>query len=160
MAEEKKDLPKMEGTIQAEILSPKALKETTVNEKNVLPSAEDLKSEKTHESLLKGVETFTPDNLKKVKTAEPASPLDVAKTEYARQASAKELENFDKSGLKHTETQEKNPLPDKDAIAAEAEHEKFKSGIENFEAGKLKKVETVEKNPLPTKEVIEQEKSA
>ena len=44
-----------------------------VAEKNVLPSAEDLKAEKTHENLQKGIEGFTPDKLKAVKTKEPAS---------------------------------------------------------------------------------------
>ncbi|KAA2238152.1 hypothetical protein F0L68_41550, partial [Solihabitans fulvus] len=67
---------------------------------------------------------------------------------------------FDSSQLKHTETQEKNPLPDKDAIEAEKEKNKFLNGIENFDPTKLKHTETCEKNPLPTKDVIEQEKSA
>ena len=44
-----------------------------VAEKIVLPSAEDLKAEKTHENLQKGIEGFTPDKLKQVKTKEPAS---------------------------------------------------------------------------------------
>ena len=38
-----------------------------------MPSAEDLKAEKTHENLQKGIEGFTPDKLKQVKTKEPAS---------------------------------------------------------------------------------------
>ena len=38
-----------------------------------MPSAEDLKAEKTHENLQKGIEGFTPDKLKAVKTKEPAS---------------------------------------------------------------------------------------
>ena len=44
-----------------------------VAEKIVLPSAEDLKQEKTHENLQKGIEGFTPDKLKSVKTKEPAT---------------------------------------------------------------------------------------
>jgi len=44
-----------------------------VNEKTVLPSAEDLKLEKVHEGLIKGVEAFSPENLKPTKTREPAS---------------------------------------------------------------------------------------
>ena len=44
-----------------------------VHEKVVLPTAEDLKQEKVHESLLQGVETFSPDHLKPTKTREPAS---------------------------------------------------------------------------------------
>ena len=46
------------------------------------------------------------------------------------------------------------------AIAAEKEHEQFKSGIEGFDKGKLRESLTVEKNTLPTKETIDQEKAA
>ena len=71
-----------------------------VAEKNVLPSAEDLKQEKLHEGVFKGVEGFTPDKLKPTTTREAASPLDVAKTELARDKTADELKDFDKNKLK------------------------------------------------------------
>ena len=45
-----------------------------------MPSAEDLKNEKVHENLQKGIEGFTPDKLKAVKTKEPASGADRKKT--------------------------------------------------------------------------------
>ena len=86
-----------------------------VAEKNVLPSAEDLKQEKLHEGVFKGVEGFTPDKLKPTTTREAASPLDVAKTELARDKTADELKDFDKNKLKQVECQEKNPLPDADS---------------------------------------------
>ena len=86
-----------------------------MSEKNILPSAEDLKAEKVHEGVLKGVEGFTPDKLKQTKTREAASPLDVAKSELAHQKTAEQLKDFDKNKLKHAETQEKNPLPDNDS---------------------------------------------
>lgn len=105
------------------------------------------------------------------------------KSEIAYQKSCEAMTNFPKDNLKHVETVEKNPLPDKDgeiespwivpfplsanldcplclAIAQEAEHIQFKQGIEKFDKEKLSNVETVEKNTLPTKEVIDQEKSA
>ena len=44
-----------------------------VEEKVVLPSADDLKAEKTHETLLKGIEGSTPDKLHQVKTRESAT---------------------------------------------------------------------------------------
>ena len=47
-----------------------------VQEKNVLPSANDLKQEKTHEELQQGIAQFEPDKLKSVKTKEPASGAD------------------------------------------------------------------------------------
>jgi len=69
------------------------------------------------------------------------------------------VESFDKNNLKKSETQEKNSLPDTDAIAQEIEHMKFKNGIEGFDKKNLSHAETVEKNSLPTKETIAQEKS-
>ena len=50
-----------------------------VEEKIVLPSADDLKAEKTHENLQKGIEGFTPDKLKAVKTKEPATGAECKK---------------------------------------------------------------------------------
>jgi len=90
----------------------------------------------------------------------PASGTEVMKTEMARQGALDGVAKFDPNALKNVETQEKNPLPDKDAISMEKEHQKFKEGIEGFQKDQLKDVETVEKNTLPTKEIIEQEKTA
>ena len=44
----------------------------------------------------------------------------------ARGSSLAAVESFDKNNLKKSETQEKNCLPDTDAIAQEMEHMKFK----------------------------------
>merc|ERR1711994_281199 len=136
------------------------LKHVEVAEKIVLPSAEDLKNEKTHENLQKVIKGFTPDKLKCVKTKEPATGADLMKTEIATGATIKAVEGFDQAALKKAETNEKNPLPDQEAIQAEKEHEQFKSGIEGFDKGKLRESMTVEKNTLPTKETIDQEKAA
>jgi len=155
-----KDLPKLDTQISQEIAKDHNLKKVEVTEKIVLPTAEDVKAEKTHQGLIEGVESFTPDKLKPAKTREPASGVDVMKTEMAHSASKEAVEKFDKNNMKHVETQEKNPLPDGEAIRLEAEHNKFKAGIESFDQDKLSKAETVEKNTLPTKEVIEEEKKA
>ncbi len=71
-----KDLPKIDNTLKGELEKDHQLKHTEVTEKNVLPSAEDVAQEKTHQGLIKGVENFSPDKLKHVKTVEPASPAD------------------------------------------------------------------------------------
>merc|ERR1719361_3373434 len=153
--------PKAPSELQQEIQSPaKDLKHVEVQEKNVLPSANDLKQEKTHEELQQGIAQFEPDKLKSVKTKEPASGADLMKTEMATRATIKAVEGFDAAALKKAETVEKNSLPDQEAIKAEKEHEQFKSGIEGFDKDKLKDVQTMEKNTLPTKETIEQEKTA
>ena len=39
----------------------------------MLPTAEDVAQEKTHQGLIKGVEEFSPEKLKNVKTREPAT---------------------------------------------------------------------------------------
>jgi len=155
-----KDLPKLDTQISQEIAKDHNLKKVEVTEKIVLPTAEDMKAEKTHQGMIEGVESFTPDKLKPAKTREPASGVEVMKTEMAHSASKEAVEKFDKNNMKHVETQEKNPLPDGEAIRLETEHNNFKAGIEGFDKDKLSKAETVEKNTLPTKEVIEEEKKA
>merc|ERR1712110_344352 len=154
------NLPKVEANLKEEIEKPSELKHVEVAEKIVLPSAEDLKNEKVHENLQKGIEGFTPDKLKAVKTKEPASGADLMKTEIATGATIKAVEGFDAAALKKAKTVEKNSLPDQEAIKAEKEHEQFKTNIEGFDKDKLKDVQTIEKNTLPTKETIEQEKTA
>ena len=71
-----KDLPKMDETIQQEVAKEHNLKHVETTEKVVLPTADDVKQEKTHQGLIQGVEGFTPEKLKKVNTREPASGAD------------------------------------------------------------------------------------
>jgi hypothetical protein len=71
-----KDLPTIGDSLKGELLSPRTLKETTVSEKNVLPTAEDVKAEKTHKGLIDGVEGFSAEKLNHVKTREPATGAD------------------------------------------------------------------------------------
>ena len=47
-----KDLPKMGDTLKGELLSPRNLKDVETAEKNVLPTADDVKAEKTHQARL------------------------------------------------------------------------------------------------------------
>jgi hypothetical protein len=49
-----KDLPKIAESLKGELMQEHALKHTDPNEKIVLPSAEDLKMEKTHQNILSG----------------------------------------------------------------------------------------------------------
>jgi len=124
------DLPKIDNSLKEGILGQHKLKETQTSEKVSLPTAEDVKAEKTHQGLMEGVEGFTPEKLHHVKTREPASGAEgenllhfervsspfsaVLKTEMAHQSSVKEVSSFEKDKLKKVETNEKNPLPDKD----------------------------------------------
>merc|ERR1711902_117688 len=98
-----KDLPKLNTQIYKEIAKDHNLKKVEVTEKIVLPTAEDMKAEKTHQGLIEGAESFTPDKLKPAKTREPASGVDVMKTEMAHSASKEAVEKFDKNNMKHVE---------------------------------------------------------
>lgn len=59
------------------------------------------------------------------------------------------IEGFDSKKLRPTETNEKNPLPDQNAVAAEKSHIEFISGVEQFDKSTMKHAQTAEKNPLP-----------
>ena len=67
-----KDLPKIADSLKGELMQEHALKHTEANEKIVLPSAEDLKMEKTHQNILSGKGKY---NLRYV----PRGPLDKMK---------------------------------------------------------------------------------
>jgi hypothetical protein len=70
------DLPKIANTLKGELEQDHKLKPTEVTEKQVLPTADDVKAEKTHQGLIQGVEKFSADQLKQTKTREPASAAD------------------------------------------------------------------------------------
>uniref|UniRef100_A0A2S2Q064 Thymosin beta n=1 Tax=Sipha flava TaxID=143950 RepID=A0A2S2Q064_9HEMI len=109
------------------------------------------------------LEGFNPDNMKKADTNEKiilptAEDVAAEKTQNAiTEALIEGVGGFDTGKLKHTETLEKNPLPDKTVIEAEKEQQQLIAGIENFDTKKLKPTVTEEKNPLPTEEVIAEE---
>ena len=54
MSETKKEMPRIQDALKGELLKEHSLKKTEANEKNVLPSAEDVKQEKTHQNMLSG----------------------------------------------------------------------------------------------------------
>ena len=57
MSGDKVELPRIGETLKGELLKEHSLKPTEANEKNILPTAEDVKQEKTHQSILSGVLT-------------------------------------------------------------------------------------------------------
>merc|ERR1712109_281319 len=87
-----KDLPTIDNGIKEELVKDHQLKKTSVTEKQVLPSADDIKAEKTHQGIMQGVETFSPNNLKETKTREPQSGADLMKTEMAIRSSLQGVE--------------------------------------------------------------------
>ena len=53
---DKAELPRIASGLKGELEAGASLKPTESNEKNILPSAEDLKQEKTHKNILSGKE--------------------------------------------------------------------------------------------------------
>merc|ERR1712071_449551 len=93
-----------------------SLKPTSTCEKVVLPGEDDIKTEKTIQGVLQGVEGFESEKLKNVKTREPASPSSVIQAEMARDSSLSAVSDFARAKLKKAETAEKNSLPSTEAI--------------------------------------------
>ena len=62
MASPVKDLPKIADELKGELMKERSLKPTEAQEKNVLPSAEDLQQEKTHQIFLTGMIMNTNDS--------------------------------------------------------------------------------------------------
>ncbi|XP_017786096.1 PREDICTED: uncharacterized protein LOC108569163 isoform X2 [Nicrophorus vespilloides] len=160
-----KDLPKVAGDLKSELEGfnkSNNLKNADTQEKIILPSAEDVASEKNEKALITGIENFEKSKLKHTETQEknPLPDKDVVQQEKTHQNLINGVEQFDKTTMRHALTTEKNVLPDPEVIEQEKGQKNFISGIENFDRTKMKHTETQEKNPLPTKEAIDQEKSA
>ena len=73
--------------------------------------------EKSHQKLMDELSAFEESNLSHVKTLEPMTPTDVAKTELLRSNTLEGVASFDKTTLKTTLTEEKVVLPDTKAIS-------------------------------------------
>merc|ERR1712173_116244 len=117
--------------------------------------------EKAHQKLLSEISMIEDVKLAPVKTVEPMSVTDLAKTELSRNATLERVNSFDKTSLKNTLTEEKVVLPDANAISMEKqqlEREKVLEDIENFEASDLKPTEVNERISLPTEEQIHNER--
>ena len=59
MSSPAKDLPKIADQLKGEILAERSLKPTEAQEKNVLPSADDVKQEKNHQNIMTGTDRQT-----------------------------------------------------------------------------------------------------
>jgi len=131
------------------------LKETEMEERNILPDQITITQEKEKIEHIGGIENFVVDNLSSVITKEPISGVDLLKQELTHKAVQSELENFNPTELKKTEVEEKTWLPDSDVIREEREKVDHLSGIESFNAEALTKVKTQE--PLSGVELLKHE---
>merc|ERR1711892_689201 len=130
------------------------LKETKVEDVNVYKQTV-IEQEKPRVEIIGGIENFDVDNLQAVKTNEPLSGVELLKQELTQKAVNLDLEQFNTTELKKTETEEKNVLPDSEVIREEREKVDHLSGIESFKSEDLTKVKTQE--PLSGVELLKHE---
>ncbi|CAC5408918.1 unnamed protein product [Mytilus coruscus] len=140
--------------------STESLHHVKTDEKNPLPSKEDLQQVKDHESFIHNLEEFDPKNLHHTSTKERKILPDtnMLAEERLRYDHLSSISSFTKIELNPIQLHEKIILPGPQMIAQEKTEQELMSGIEGFDAGKLKHTETQEKNPLPDPSAIEQEK--
>lgn len=156
-----KDLPKemlIGDRLKGELLGGEAkLKPTDSVEKNVLPSAEDLKTEKTHQGILTGIAGFQSESLKPTETKEKVvlPSHEEIKTEKTVQGVLQGVEGFVKDSLTPSKTRE--PASPAAVMKEEIARDSSLKTVSEFDRGSLKKAETLEKNPLPSSEAIAQE---
>merc|ERR1712064_214318 len=129
----------------------------TQSEKNVLPSAEDVKSEKNHQNILTGIEAFKSDNLKHTETQEKIilPGAEEIQTEKNIQGLLQGVTGFENEKLKNVKTRE--PASPSSILQTELARDSSLTAVSDFDKNKLKKAETAEKNPLPSNEAIAQE---
>ena len=130
-----------------------SLKSSVTEEKNLLPDAEVLKSEKDHYNFLKELEggkVLSPTVAK-----EPMSGAEMLKQELTHKEMMEGLSGFDKEQLKSTPVEEKSWLPDVDTIQSEKSHLDHLKNISSFDQSALSPVKTSE--PLTGIELALQE---
>ncbi|KAK7496474.1 hypothetical protein BaRGS_00012396 [Batillaria attramentaria] len=96
--------------------SKETLKHAETEEKNVLPTEEDIGKEKTEAAICKGIEEFKKGDLKhtQVKEKNPLPPAEAIEAEKKEEEFKQSIEGFNRRSLKHAQTTEKNPLPTKE----------------------------------------------
>ncbi|GAV05863.1 hypothetical protein RvY_15927 [Ramazzottius varieornatus] len=170
-------LPKrsiMSGHVNKEVLKGEinkvTLRPTEPVVKGVLPTKEDLQSERAHHSLIQGIEKFDKNKLEHAETKEPRLPnaIDIEVERHANMPSPN-LNDVPKVGpdfknelnqikLHHTETQVKVRLPSESDLIEEKKHHDLISGIEGFNKKQLNHQEVQEASALPSAEDLKTER--
>jgi len=114
-----------------------SLKSSKTEEKNILPDAETLKSEKEHYNFLKELESG--HDLSPTVPKEPMSGVDLMKQELTHSQVLENVTGFDRDLLKGVELEEKSWLPDNDTIQSEKSHMEHLSSIASFDQAALSK---------------------
>merc|ERR1711976_732559 len=154
-----KDIPQnlLGSNLKEQLLGEHNLKHTEAAEKNVLPSAEDVKSEKNHLNILTGIEAFKCDNLKHTETQEKIilPGAEEIQTEKNIQGLLQGVAGFENDKLRTVKTRE--PASPSSILQTELARDSSLTAVSDFDKATLKKAETAEKNPLPSTEAIAQE---
>merc|ERR1712025_131688 len=153
-----KDIPQeklIKNSLKDELLGEHNLKHTEAAEKIVLPTAEDVKTEKNHQNILNGIEAFKCDNLKPTETKEKLvlPGADEIQTEKTMQGLLQGVEQ----GVELRTVKTREPASPSSILQVELARDSSLTKVNEFDRATLKKAETAEKNPLPSSEAIAQE---
>ena len=146
-----KDIPKemlIANTLKEQLLADHKLKPTESGEKNILPSAEDVRTEKNHQNILTGIEAFNSEALKQTETQEKLvlPGADDIKAEKTMQGLLKGVTDFENDNLRSVKTRE--PASPSAILVTELARDSSLSAVSDFDKNKLKKAETAEKLSL------------
>jgi len=153
----RKELETKSLAAEVESFNRSELKETTVEEKLVLPDQTDIRLEREKVELIGGIENFDVDNLTRVTVREPVSGAELVRRELGQAAVHRQIGGFDQAELRSTEVVEKVVLPGQADIQEEREKVEHLASIESFNTEELTKVRTVE--PLSGAELLQRELS-
>jgi len=130
------------------------MKQTEVEERNLLPDSVTLAEEKTRETLLTGVETFSHESLSHVKTPEPVTGAELLKQEMNIKSIVDSVTTFDSTSLRSATTEEKVLLPDAEMLKSERDRASL---MANIESGDHALTPVSPKEPLGGAELLKQE---
>ena len=130
------------------------MKQTEVEERNLLPDAATLAEAKSRETLLAGVETFPHESLSHVKTPEPVTGAELLQQEMNIKSIVDSVSTFDSSSLVAVTTEEKVLLPDAETLKSERDRASL---LANIESGDHSLTPVSPKEPLGGVELLKQE---
>ena len=130
------------------------MKQTEVEERNLLPDAATLAEAKSRETLLAGVETFPHESLSHVRTPEPVTGAELLQQEMNIKSIVDSVSTFDSSSLVAVTTEEKVLLPDAETLKSERDRASL---LANIESGDHSLTPVSPKEPLGGVELLKQE---
>ena len=130
------------------------MKQTEVEERNLLPDAATLAEAKSRETLLAGVETFPHESLSHVRTPEPVTGAELLQQEMNIKSIVDSVSTFDSSSLVAVTTEEKVLLPDAETLKSERDRASL---LANIESGDHSLIPVSPKEPLGGAELLKQE---